>query len=164
MNMHTTFPDVRTPARAEEPAGAAAWHMLPAAIGLAAAISDLTAISVGIEAIRAISPTLHSAADAEALIGRIITTLAPKDFARGYEHRMGPSNGTCGVSVLWEAMRDVREGSIRDQMKAEGLPFFTDAGLDQAQLRESLDRYDELEQEAMPVWQAIQLATAAGRA
>lgn len=56
------------------------------------------------------------------------------------------------------------EGSIRDQMKAEGLPFFTEGGLDQTQLRASLDRHDELEQEAMPVWQAVQLATAAGRA
>ncbi len=164
MNMHTTFPDVRTPARAREPSRAAAWHMLPAAIGLAAAITDLNALSARIEAIRSISPTLYSVADAEAMIGRVITTLAPKHSARSYEHRMGPSNGTSGVSVLWEAMRDVREGSIRDQMKAEGLPFFTDAGLDQAQLRASLDRYDELEHEAMPVWQAIQPATAAGRA
>lgn len=164
MNMHTTLSGVHTPALPIPTLESVAWQDSPAAIGIIAAIVDLSAIARRLEAVRIHNPQLHGLLDAETLVGRVDNRQALHHFGRGYETIAAPSNGTCAVASLWNLLADIRNDAITLQLKAEGLPSPYEAGLTQARADAAFDRRDELDHEAMSVAQAVCLALSCGRA
>lgn len=165
MNMHTTLSAERTSALPPpQPLGAETWHDTPAAIGIVAAIVDLSAIARRLEAIRIHQPHLHNVMDAESVVGRVSNKTVLREFGRGREMVAAPSNGTCAVASLWEMLRELRDGAIQQQMKVEGVPSPYGAGLTQEQADVAFDRREELDREALSVAQVVCLALSEGRA
>lgn len=158
MNMHTTIPVPHTslaPADMSLVTQSERWHESPAAVGLIAAIVDLSAVARRLETMRSHNPQLHAALDAEALVGRISSKQVRRQFGRGYEMIAGPSNGTCAVASLWDILGELRDEAIDQQLNAEGLPSPYDADLTQEQADAAFDRREKLEREVLSVAQAV---------
>lgn len=167
MNMHTTIPVPHTPcapAAMSQVTQSDTWHESTAAVGLIAAIVDLSAIARRLETMRGHNPQLHAVLDAEALVGRISNKQVQRQFSRGYEMIAAPSNGTCAVASLWDLLSEMRDNAIMQQLNAEGLPSPYDAGLTQDQADDAFDRREELDRDALSVAQAVCLVLSGGRA
>lgn len=167
MNMHITSFGRRTPAvPSAKPAAdhAGTWHQNAAPTGIAAAITDLSAIAIRLAVIHANNPQLHDIREAEFLTGRLVDERAFKFAARGVETHVRPSNGGSALSALWDMLGQMRDQAIRDQLMAENLPFYTDAGLTQEQSDEAFARFSEIDRTALTVEQAVCSAPMGGRA
>jgi len=161
MNMHTTFPDVRTPARAKSAIfNAEDWAQQPVAISLIKAIEQLSALTNDLQLVRMNNPQLHHLTEAEGAVGHVAVRLVRQEWARGLDATLAPSNGACAISSLWDVLDGLRSAAIEGQMRAEG---FDIPGLAPGASDASFDRRDELER-SVPQVGGVLFLNSAGRA